>query len=154
MSSESAPWRQMLIQGLLTRAELSVREEFLRRMEAAGYPEIRPVHSPVFAFLPPEGSRLTDLAERAGMTKQALTPIVAELADLGLIGRRPDPLDGRAKIIVFTARGLRIARSGATIYRAMDAELSAAMGPRVYEHLRKGLAFVAFDAPWATKARG
>ncbi len=52
------------------------------------------------------GSRLTELANRAGMTKQAMGDLVDQCIAWGLVRREPDPLDARAKRIVFTPAGL------------------------------------------------
>ncbi len=52
------------------------------------------------------GSRLTELAARAGMTKQAMGDLVDQCTAWGLVRREPDPLDARAKRIVFTPAGL------------------------------------------------
>jgi DNA-binding MarR family transcriptional regulator len=59
----------------------------------------------VFGTISPEGGRLTDLAERAQMTKQAVGEVASELEKMGYVERVPDPADGRAKIIRLTGRG-------------------------------------------------
>ena len=51
----------------------------------AGYPEIRPGHGCVFRFIDHEGTRLTELAERSGYTKQAVGEVVADLEELGYV---------------------------------------------------------------------
>ena len=80
-------------------------DEFARRVDAAGYTDLRPGHGCVFGTIDPEGSRLTDLAERAGMTKQTVGEVTSDLEKLGYVERVPDPSDGRAKIIRLTQRG-------------------------------------------------
>ena len=81
-------------------------EELSRRVAAAGYGDIRPGHGCVFGNIDPEnGSRLTDLAERAMMTKQTVGEVVSDLEKLGYVERVPDPEDGRAKIIRLTGKG-------------------------------------------------
>ncbi len=82
----------------------------MRRAYAAGYTDIRPGHGCVFGTIDPEGSRLTDLAERAGMTKQTVGEVTSDLEKLGYVERVPDPSDGRAKIIRLTERG-RVAQT-------------------------------------------
>ena len=69
-----------------------------------GYPQ-KPKHSAVFAQISAEGSRLTELARKANMTPQSMGELVDELVDMGYVVRRPDPDDGRAKLIVLTKRG-------------------------------------------------
>jgi DNA-binding MarR family transcriptional regulator len=84
--------------------ELAVAE-LHRRLGEEGHPTIRPGHGCVFRFIDREGSRLTDLAEHAGLTKQAVGEVVADLEELGYVERVPDPGDGRVKIIRLTERG-------------------------------------------------
>jgi DNA-binding MarR family transcriptional regulator len=79
--------------------------ELYPRLNAAGYGDIRPGHGCVFGTITPEGARLTELAERANLTKQAVGEVVSELEGAGYVERVPDPSDGRAKIIRLTERG-------------------------------------------------
>jgi DNA-binding MarR family transcriptional regulator len=53
-----------------------------------------------------EGSRLTDLAEAAGMSKQAMGDLVGQCEAWGLVQRQPDPRDARARLVCFTEAGL------------------------------------------------
>jgi DNA-binding MarR family transcriptional regulator len=76
------------------------------RVAAAGYGDIRPGHGCVFGGIDPDnGSRLTDLAERAMMTKQSVGEVTSDLERLGYVERVPDPDDGRAKLIQLTPKG-------------------------------------------------
>jgi DNA-binding MarR family transcriptional regulator len=84
--------------------------DFERRTRGAlqtrGHTELLPSHQVVFASLGRTGTRLTVLAQHAGMTKQAMGQIVDDLEQLGYVERTPDPEDGRAKIVRFTPAGL------------------------------------------------
>ena len=62
--------------------------------------EWRPTHNHVLRHLDREGTRASVIAERAGLTRQAITMIVDELEEAGVVRREPDPEDGRAKRIV------------------------------------------------------
>ena len=80
--------------------------EIHERVATAGYGDIRPGHGCVFGGIDPEtGSRLTDLAERAMMTKQSVGEVTSDLERLGYVERVPDPDDGRAKLIRLTPKG-------------------------------------------------
>ena len=79
--------------------------EFHPRLNEAGHPAIRQGHGCVFRFIDEDGSRLTELAERSALTKQAVGEVVADLENLGYVERAPDPGDGRAKLIKLTERG-------------------------------------------------
>jgi len=76
-------------------------------MVAAGFGDVRPAHYAVFRFLKPGGSRVTELAEEARMTKQSMGELVAYLERRGYVERLPDPRDGRARIVVWTEAGRR-----------------------------------------------
>ena len=60
------------------------------------------------------GSRLTDLAERAGISKQAMGKIIDELENLGYVSRDTHE-DGRAKVIQFTRKGLKLLKDSGDI---------------------------------------
>ena len=91
--------------GLFQIAADLVRDELFTRLREAGYSELRPTHGCVFSHISRGGDRLTVLAERADMTKQAVGEVVSELEQIGYVERVPDPSDGRAKIIQLTKRG-------------------------------------------------
>jgi DNA-binding MarR family transcriptional regulator len=66
---------------------------------------MRPVHNHVLRHLDLDGTRASVIAERSGLTRQAITQIVDELEAAGVVTREPDPQDGRAKRVVYTAEG-------------------------------------------------
>jgi DNA-binding MarR family transcriptional regulator len=80
-------------------------DELERRLADTPYDDIRIGHGCVFGTIDPEGSRLTDLATRARMTKQSVGEVTSDLEQRGYVERLPDPSDGRAKIIRLTERG-------------------------------------------------
>ncbi|WPU20962.1 MarR family winged helix-turn-helix transcriptional regulator [Cedecea neteri] len=71
----------------------------------AGFDDIRPSHSSVFAFTPPEGITVSALTKFAQVRKQSMSQAVAELEKLGYVERRPDPTDRRARRVFLTAKG-------------------------------------------------
>jgi DNA-binding MarR family transcriptional regulator len=97
---------------LLERGRRRLMDTMLDRFRAAGYSDLREGHAPLFAFLPAAGIRLTELAKRARITKQSMGELVSELEALGYVQREPDPSDGRAKVVSFTAKGHKAARIG------------------------------------------
>jgi DNA-binding MarR family transcriptional regulator len=68
--------------------------------------QVSAAHIHITRHLAREGSRLTDLADRAGMTKQAMGALVDQCEAWGLVTRGPDPLDARARRVRFTGDGL------------------------------------------------
>lgn len=100
--------RRLPIGQLLGRTLRSFREELYRRAQAAGYRDIREAHLQVFGVIDWSGTRLTDLAARANMTRPSMAELVDELQRTGFLERRPDPSDGRAKLIYLTRKGRRL----------------------------------------------
>jgi DNA-binding MarR family transcriptional regulator len=94
--------------------------EFRRRLNEAGHPSIRQGHGCVFRFIHEDGSRLTELAESSGLTKQAVGEVVADLEDLGYVQRAPDPEDGRAKLIKLTELGGEARRTAVEIFEGIE----------------------------------
>src|SRR5689334_18609513 len=105
MSSEVHHTEQVPMIRLLGSAVDEFSGELQRRLREAGLSDIRPGHGCVFGTIGSDGSRLTDLALRACMTKQSVAEATNDLEDLGYVERVPDPDDGRVKIIRLTQRG-------------------------------------------------
>ena len=105
----------------------------------------------LFRALDLDGTRLTDLAVRAGMTKPAMAEIVDKAEAASLVDRRPDPVDRRAKIVSLTAQGRRMLDlMGAGVARA-EARLAAVTDPAFVEDLR--CALTAYAGAGAAPAR-
>lgn len=111
---------------LLSTAMDDFSAELFERVEAAGYGDLRPGHGCVFGNIDPDGSRLTDLAERARMTKQSVGEVASDLEARAYVERVPDPNDGRAKIIRLTQRG----REAQSIGQALIDDLERDWGER------------------------
>ena len=120
---------------LIALAERHLAEALQARLVGAGFEDHRLVHHNVMAHVTYEGIRLTDLADKAGITKQAMSELVVDLERLGYLQRTADPRDGRAKLIGFTEKG-RAAVDAAT--RAFQ-EMDTALGERTTRALRSGL---------------
>ncbi len=93
----------------------------------------------MFQYAAPEGSRLTDLAQLAGLTKPTVLAAVDDLERLGYVERVPDAADGRAKLVRLTERGAAAAAEGARIIAAIEAEWAVRLGPRRAAALRRAL---------------
>lgn len=116
-----------------------VSSELMRRLALAGFADMRMAHNAVFPHVPSEGIRLVDLSARAGMTKQAMSELVVDLEALGYLRRRPDPSDGRAKLIEFTKRGWASVDVALTSFAAIEAELADNIGAGRMRELRRTL---------------
>lgn len=102
----------------------------------AGYPQ-KPKHSAVFAQISPDGSRLTELARKANMTPQSMGELVDELVDMGYVVRRPDPADGRAKLIVLTKRGQDAVAAGRQTIEGIEDQITEILGEPGHQELRR-----------------
>ena len=112
-------------------------DELHRRLAEQGYDEIRPGHGCVFRFIDEEGTRLTELAERSGYTKQAVGEVVADLEALGYVRRVPDPADRRAKTIVLTPRGHQALAAGRQAFADIERRWTEQFGEERIEQLRE-----------------
>ncbi len=125
---------------LLVEGSRALEGRLYEELRAAGYGDVRPAHYAVFRYLEDDGSRVTELAEVAGMTKQSMGELVAYLEERGYIERRPDPRDGRAKIVVLTEKGQRAIEAAAERIAEIEAELARGMGKERLERLIGSLA--------------
>lgn len=115
-------------------------EELHRRMAAAGLGDLRPGHGCVFGGIDPEnGSRLTDLAERANMTKQSVGEVTSDLEQRGYLERVADPSDGRAKIIRLTGQGREAYAMGRQLIDEVEREWAERYGEERVAALRDAL---------------
>jgi DNA-binding MarR family transcriptional regulator len=129
---------------LLTGVKLAAIEKLRGRIADAGHPEIREGHGCVFGFIDlDKGSRLTDLAATAGLTKQAVGEAVTELERLCYVTRVPDPQDGRAKIIKLTDRGLDAVIKGRRIFAEIEREWAEQIGPELMASFREAATRIA-----------
>jgi DNA-binding MarR family transcriptional regulator len=96
---------RLAIGQLLVRLLREFRDDLAAPRAGAGYGDVREPHFQIFGNIRMGGIRLTELAERAQLSLAATSELVNDLEDLGYLTRRPDPADGRAKLIDLTTRG-------------------------------------------------
>jgi DNA-binding MarR family transcriptional regulator len=85
-------------------------DDLVARLHAAGYPDITAAHQSVFENIDRDGTRLTTLAERSGITHQSMGELVQALEHAGYLERRPDASDRRARLIRLTPKGSDLVR--------------------------------------------
>lgn len=122
--------------GLLTAVTRWIEQRHLELLARAGFPEIRRAHTPVVVNLPSGGIRLTDLAQAAEISKQAMAELVEDLEAHGYLERIPDPTDGRAKLLVMTDRARAAHAATLQIFADIEAELAAAVGLPALQQMR------------------
>ena len=139
MSIDQDTSRPPLMIRLLSVAFDDFSEELERRLADTPYSDIRISHGCVFGNIDPDGSRLTDLAERARMTKQSVGEVTSDLEKRGYLERVPDPSDGRAKIIRLTERGRAAQALGVEVIDEIEQEWAERFGAERVAALREAL---------------
>ena len=131
--------RQPPLPGLLGEVREAVGVEIQGCLGGQGFSDLRPGHGCVFSYIDEEGTRLTDLAERSGLTKQSVGEAVADLERHGYVERVPDPQDGRAKIIRLTPHGADAIAAANRGFAEIEARYAAALGEQRYAEFRATL---------------
>jgi DNA-binding MarR family transcriptional regulator len=122
---------------LLVKCARLLNEEALTRVRArAGAPRLRPSHMALLPHLDLEGTRLTDLAARMGVTKQAVGQLVEEMEKMGVLTRTTDTEDRRAKRVRFSTRGKRGTLQGAGVLGEIEQELANTLGQKPMNSLQ------------------
>jgi DNA-binding MarR family transcriptional regulator len=112
-------------------------DRIFRAIQDAGFDDWTLAQCRVFQRIAPDGSRLTDLADQAQMTKQSAGVMVDQLERLGYVRRVPDPTDGRARLIVFESRGQRVVEIAMATLDEILSEWKAYLGTRNFTLLHQ-----------------
>jgi DNA-binding MarR family transcriptional regulator len=104
-----------------------------------GRPRLRRSHTSLLPHIDLGGTRITDLAERLGVSKQAASQLVDDLEAVGVLAREADPDDARARRVVFTRLGREGLLEGLALLRDMENELSLSIGAESMAALRRAL---------------
>lgn len=118
------PLEQTELTFLLGMAFQLVLSEFVSRLDAAGYADLRPMHGLVFQVLHGSGATSSELAEELGVTKQAAGQIIDDLEKRGYVERRPHPAGGRRKLVVLTDKALKHLAVAGRILHELEAQLT------------------------------
>ena len=143
-------WRQTHLGRLLGHAMRRFDERVLALMahdaevplalsNLAARAQVSAAHIHITRHLGRGGSRLTELAERAGMSKQAMGTLVDQCEAWGLVTREADPLDARARRVRFTADGLAWLEAFRRAVAQAEAEFRASVGKEIATVVTIGL---------------
>ena len=110
-----------------------------QRLDEAGYGEITPSHGLVFQYLEDNGSRITDLAAHAGMTKQSMSALVYQLEEYGYLKRKNDPLDARAVLFILTEKGQTLKNKAQQLNYLFEKKWEKKLGASRYRDFRQML---------------
>ena len=108
MREDNAAWRRENLGYRLFAANDRFLRDKLRVVAAGGFPDISDALLALFVNVDPGGTRVTEIARRAGLAKQSVTELVNRAEYLDLVGRASDPDDLRARIVRFTPQGNRV----------------------------------------------
>jgi len=106
------------------------------RLAARGFDDFRVAHGAVFQFVDDSGTRIGVLADRAGVTKQAMAELVRHLESIGYVERTADPTDKRAQLIRTTAKGNDVFAVVRELINELEAYAKDQMGADSYQELR------------------
>jgi DNA-binding MarR family transcriptional regulator len=115
--------------------------------------QVSAAHIHITRHLALEGSRLTELAHHAGMSKQAMGDLVDQCEAWGIVSREPDPLDARARRVKFTAAGFAWLRAFRDAVAQAEAEFRAEVGEQVATVVAIGLEAYASGSAEAGRPR-
>ncbi|MGW7683715.1 MarR family winged helix-turn-helix transcriptional regulator [Kribbella sp. NPDC054772] len=126
------------IANLLGAAIGTLRQEILATSEER-YPELRVSHYRLLEMIPPDGARITDLAETAAMTKQGLGQHVDYLERLGYTESDRLRGDRRVRLVRRTPLGDEAVTFSRSVIARLEHQWSNHLGPDRYNSLRQML---------------
>jgi len=125
-----------LIGALLRVPAQAIHRRLIKELNAAGFAELRLPHIAVFQFPGPDGVRPTTLADRAGISKQAMNQLLRSLEDCGYVERSDAPEDRRSRAVRLTKRGRAAFAKISDILRDVEREWSAELGTKRFAELK------------------
>jgi DNA-binding MarR family transcriptional regulator len=125
-------------------------------LAAAGFDDFTPAQARVMQRIGPDGTRLTELAEAAQVTKQTASFLVDQLERAGYVARTPDPSDARARLVRIAERGAAAQPVAAAAVAEVEAEWRAHLGERDWDRMRGALSRLRqiTDLPLGGEGRG
>jgi len=125
---------------LLFVAYRAMESRVLAAVVDAGFDDITLAQARVFQRIGPTGTRLSELAAAAQVTKQTAGYLVDQLESAGYVERVPDPTDLRARLVRVGPRGAAAAPVAAAALAEVEAEWTAHLGVTAMSQLRRSLA--------------
>ncbi|WP_432478046.1 MarR family winged helix-turn-helix transcriptional regulator [Nocardioides sp. GXQ0305] len=120
-------------------ASRHVEQRILEHLRDSGFGDLTLAQGRIAARIGEDGTRLTDLAAAAQVTKQTAGFLVDQLERAGYVERRPDPSDARARLVVIAERGQEAQAAAREVERIVEAEWEAHLGAERMAALRASL---------------
>lgn len=131
--------RQQHIGRLFLRAHRAFSDRAYEKLHALGHDGLGISHTNLLANLDMQGNQIKVLADRAGVTKQAMGHLVDDLEARGYVQREPDPADGRGTLVKFTVRGWQFLQDAYHVKQEIEAEYTEILGEARMKLLRETL---------------
>lgn len=117
----------------------AMETQVFQALAAAGFDDFTPAQARVMQRIGPNGTRLTELAEAAQVTKQTASFLIDQLERAGYVRRLPDPSDARARLVYVAERGLAAQPVAEAAVAEVEREWRAHLGERRWTQLRQAL---------------
>ena len=140
--------RDKNIRRLLVAATRTLNRHITEELQRRGYANTRPGHAALLANLDFEGNSVTEIAERAQISRQAMSRLAVELEEMGLITRVQSETDARALMLRFTRAGKVLVRASVVIVDEFERELIEVVGSRALATVKRTLSAIV-EGEWA-----
>jgi DNA-binding MarR family transcriptional regulator len=148
------PWRHENIGRLLLSGLINWQDVLVRGLQQKGFKRFRSSHMNLLRHIDIAGTRISEIAERSRLSKQAVGQLVASSEAEKLVKTISDPSDGRAKIVAFTNLGRAVIDAERDVMHRIDAELKKILGEEGFVQLRGTLtALSEWPGPFAERKR-
>ena len=125
---------------LLFKCARLVNERAIAKVNEQPHPiRLRTSHTNLFPHLDFDGVRITELARRLDISKQAISQTIAELELMDVVETIPDPSDGRARLARFTEKGKLAIQQGLAVLRELEVEIENSIGHAKFNALHEAL---------------
>lgn len=114
-----------------------LRYNMEEQLKIKGFLDVSPSHGWIFHNTKEEGSRVTELAAMAKITKQSMSALVTQLESSGYVEKKPDPTDKRAWLLVLTPKGKKVKQAGQEINYQFEKSWEQKIGVEDYNRLRE-----------------
>jgi DNA-binding MarR family transcriptional regulator len=136
------PWRHENIGRLLLASVINWQDVLVRGLQEKGFRQFRASHMNLLRHIDLRGTRITEIADRSRLSKQAVGQLVANCEAQKLVKTISDSTDRRAKIVTFTNLGRTVIDAERDVMESMDAELTVVLGVEGFADLRRSLALL------------
>lgn len=117
-----------------------LRSNMESQLKEKGFTDISPSHGWIFHHTKQEGSRITELAAIAKITKQSMSALATQLEEAGYVKKKADATDKRAWLLVLTPRGKKVKEVGQEINYQFEKKWEEKLGKKEYSQFRQLLA--------------